>query len=124
MQQISHLFNTTAFLVLRSSGKPIDWSGTVPEFRDYHRRMWAGEVELADKEVKIVYGTKNSELFQIGMQPPTCNPLKDAPHSGAGLFFASRTSKRHHGPPSDRIGDASSPAITIEPTTSGRYDNP
>jgi hypothetical protein len=56
MQQIAHLFYTMAFLFLGSSGKPIDWSGTVPEFRDYHRRMWAGEVDLADKDVKIVYG--------------------------------------------------------------------
>jgi hypothetical protein len=56
MQQISHLFYTMAFLHLGAMGKPIDWSGTVPEFRDYHRRMWAGEVDLADKDVKIVYG--------------------------------------------------------------------
>ena len=56
MQQIAHLFYTMAFLFQGSSGKPIDWSGTVPEFRDYHRRMWAGEVDLADKDVKIVYG--------------------------------------------------------------------
>jgi hypothetical protein len=56
MQQIAHMFYTMAFLLLGSSGKPIDWSGAVPEFRDYHRRMWAGEVDLADKEVKIVYG--------------------------------------------------------------------
>ena len=56
MQQIAHLFYTMAFLFQGSPGKPIDWSGTVPEFRDYHRRMWAGEVDLADKDVKIVYG--------------------------------------------------------------------
>jgi thiamine kinase-like enzyme len=56
MQQIAHLFYTMAFLSLGSSGKPIDWSATVPEFRDYHRRMWAGEVDLADNDVKIVYG--------------------------------------------------------------------
>ena len=56
MQQIGHLFYTMAFLHLGAMGKPIDWSGTVPEFRDYHRRMWAGEVDLADKDVKIVYG--------------------------------------------------------------------
>jgi len=45
-----------ARVFLGSSGKPIDWSGTVPEFGDYQRRMWAGEVDLADKDVKIVYG--------------------------------------------------------------------
>jgi thiamine kinase-like enzyme len=56
MQQIAHLFYTMAFLFQGYSGKPIDWSGTVPEFRDYHRRMWAGNVDLTDKEVKIVYG--------------------------------------------------------------------
>jgi hypothetical protein len=56
MQQIGHLFYTMAFLFQGSSGKPIDWNGTVPEFTDYHRRIWAGEVDLADKDVKTVYG--------------------------------------------------------------------
>jgi thiamine kinase-like enzyme len=56
IQQIAHLFYTLAFLFLGSSGKPIDWSGTVPEFGEYQRRIWAGEVDLADKDVKIVYG--------------------------------------------------------------------
>jgi diadenosine tetraphosphatase ApaH/serine/threonine PP2A family protein phosphatase len=56
MQQIAHLFYATVFLFQGSSGKPIDWSGTVPEFRDYQRRMWAGEVDLADEDVKIIYG--------------------------------------------------------------------
>lgn len=37
MQQIAHLFYTLAFLFLGSLGKPVDRSGTVPEFSDYHR---------------------------------------------------------------------------------------
>jgi hypothetical protein len=56
MQQIAHLFYTMAFLSLGSSGQPIDWNGAVPEFRDYQRRIWAGGVDLAEKDVKIVYG--------------------------------------------------------------------
>ncbi len=56
MRQMTHLFYTMAFLYLGSSDKPIDWSATVPEFRDFQRRMWAGEVDLTDKDVKIVYG--------------------------------------------------------------------
>ena len=56
MQQISHLFYTLAFLFQGWTGKPIDWSEPVPEFKDYHRRMWAGEVDLTDKDVKVVYG--------------------------------------------------------------------
>ncbi|HLK64949.1 MAG TPA: phosphotransferase [Bryobacteraceae bacterium] len=56
MQQLTHLFYAMGFLTLGSSGKPIDWSGTVPKFSDYHRRMWAGEIDLADNDVKIEYG--------------------------------------------------------------------
>jgi aminoglycoside phosphotransferase (APT) family kinase protein len=62
-QQITHLFYTMAFLLQHSPGKPIDWSGTVPEFGDYQRRMWAGDVDLADKDVKIVYGRVHWERF-------------------------------------------------------------
>ncbi len=56
MQQLSHLFYTMAFLWVGSPGKTIDWSSSVPEFRDYHRRIWAGEINLADPDVKIVHG--------------------------------------------------------------------
>jgi thiamine kinase-like enzyme len=52
MQQLTHLFYTMAFLYQGSS----DWNGAVPEFREYHRRMRTGEVDLADKDVKILYG--------------------------------------------------------------------
>jgi thiamine kinase-like enzyme len=43
IQQISHLFYTMAFLLQASPGKPIDWSGTVVEFRDYNRRCGRGK---------------------------------------------------------------------------------
>jgi aminoglycoside phosphotransferase (APT) family kinase protein len=55
-QQVAHMFYAMAFLLLGSSGKPIDWSETVPGFRDFHRRIWAGEVDLKDSQMKIVYG--------------------------------------------------------------------
>jgi Phosphotransferase enzyme family len=73
MQQIAHLFYTLAFLFLGSSGKPIDWSGTVPEFREYHRRMWAGEIDLADRDVKIVYGRVHWERFLQNARQPRYN---------------------------------------------------
>jgi hypothetical protein len=77
MQQLAHLFYTMAFLFLGSSGKPIDWSGTVPEFGDYHRRMWAGEVDLADKDVKIVHGRVHWErLLQNVRQPRYTEALR------------------------------------------------
>ena len=55
MQQIAHLFYTMAFLFVGSAGEPVDWLGTVPEFKDYNRRMWTGEIDLADRDVKIAY---------------------------------------------------------------------
>ena len=73
MKQVAHMFYAMAFLFLGSSGKPIDWSGTVPEFRDYHRRMWAGEVDLADKDVKIVYGRVHWEQLLQNTQQARFN---------------------------------------------------
>ena len=55
------MFYAMVFLLLGSSGKPIDWSESVPEFRDFHRRIWAGEVNLADHQMKTVYGRVHSE---------------------------------------------------------------
>jgi aminoglycoside phosphotransferase (APT) family kinase protein len=73
MQQIAHLFYTMAFLHLGAMGKPIDWSGTLPEFREYHRRMWAGEVDLADQNVKIVYGRVHWERLLHNVRQPRYN---------------------------------------------------
>ena len=56
MQQVAHIFYAMAYLLQGSSGKPIAWSETVPEFRDFHRRIWAGEVNLADNRMKTVHG--------------------------------------------------------------------
>ena len=55
MQQVAHMFYAMGFLLLGSSGKPINWSETVPELRDFHRRIWAGEVNLADNQMKTAY---------------------------------------------------------------------
>ena len=67
-QQAAHIFYAMGFLLLGSSGKPIDWSETVPEFRDFHRRMWADEVNLKDKQMKIVYGRVHWEQLLRNVQ--------------------------------------------------------
>ena len=71
MQQIAHLFYTMAFLTLGSQpDKAADWNAAVPDFREYHRRIWAGEVDLADKDVKIVYGRVHWERFLHNVRQP------------------------------------------------------
>ncbi|MEO5923048.1 MAG: phosphotransferase [Bryobacteraceae bacterium] len=61
MRQVVHMFYATVFLMLGSAGKPIDRSDTLPSFRDFHQRIWAGEFNLADDELKIVYGNVHWE---------------------------------------------------------------
>jgi hypothetical protein len=70
MRQVAHLFYTMAFLSAGSSGEPIDWSGTVPEFSDYQRRMWTGEVDLSDNDLKIAYGRVNWERLLHNVRQP------------------------------------------------------
>jgi len=56
MRQVVHLLAATVFLLLGAAGKPIQPSGKVPSFSDFHRRIWAGGVDLADNDLKIAYG--------------------------------------------------------------------
>lgn len=56
MRHVLHMFYATVFLLLGSGGKPIDLSEKLPSFEDFHRRIWAGEINLANNDLKIVYG--------------------------------------------------------------------
>jgi hypothetical protein len=56
-----HIFYAMAFLLVDSSGKPVDRTENAPEFGDFGRRIWAGEVKLRDNDVKIVYGRVHLE---------------------------------------------------------------
>ncbi len=56
MRQVLHMFSATIFLLLGSAGKPVGQRENLPSFRDFHRRIWAGEINLADNDMKIAYG--------------------------------------------------------------------
>ncbi len=56
MRQVLHMFYAAVFLLLGSRVSPLEEGGEVPSFRDFHQRIWAGEVDLADNGMKIVYG--------------------------------------------------------------------
>jgi hypothetical protein len=56
--------------LLGSAGKPIRQDETPPSFRDFHDRIWAGEIDLADNDLKVVYGMVHwEELLQNVCQP-------------------------------------------------------
>jgi len=56
MRQALHMFYVAVFLLLGSACKPISHSENLPSFREFHRRIWEGEANLADNDLKIVYG--------------------------------------------------------------------
>jgi hypothetical protein len=56
MRQVMHMFSATVFLLLGSAGRSISQSENLPSFRDFHRRIWAGEVSLADNDMKTACG--------------------------------------------------------------------
>ena len=68
MRQMVHIFYAAVFLLLSSAGKPIDLSEKLPSYRDFYRRIWASEVNLADNDLKIVYGRVHWEQFLQKMQ--------------------------------------------------------
>jgi hypothetical protein len=68
MQQVVHMFYAMVFLLLGSSGEPVDRSEKAPEFKAFHRRMWAGEFNLADSHTKVVYGRVHWERLLQNMR--------------------------------------------------------
>lgn len=73
MQQIVHMFYAMVFLLMGSSCEPLDQSEKAPEFKAFHRRFWAGEVNLTDKDTKIVYGRVHWERLVENMRQARFN---------------------------------------------------
>lgn len=67
MQQVAHMFYTMGFLWLGSFGGPVHPSEKVPTFRDFHRRIWAGEIDLADNQMKTDNGRVHWEQLVQNM---------------------------------------------------------
>jgi thiamine kinase-like enzyme len=57
MRQIAHMAYAMVFMRLGSGGKAIEPNAKAPGFRDFHNRIWVGEVSLVTDEAKLRYGT-------------------------------------------------------------------
>jgi aminoglycoside phosphotransferase (APT) family kinase protein len=68
MRQVLHMFYAAVFLLLGSAGKPIPRPDNPSSFREFHDRIWAGEVDLADNDMKIVYGRVHWEELLTNVQ--------------------------------------------------------
>jgi thiamine kinase-like enzyme len=77
MQQVAHIFYAMGFLLTGSSGQPVNQSENVAESRDYHQRLWTGEVNLVDQQSKVLYGRVHLEqLFRNTRQARFNEALK------------------------------------------------
>jgi thiamine kinase-like enzyme len=70
MRQVMHMLDSAVFLLLGSSSKPVDQSEKAPEFRTFHQRIWAGEINLADNDLKVVYGRVHWEQLLQNIRRP------------------------------------------------------
>jgi|SRR5580692_9742887 hypothetical protein len=70
MRQAVHMFYAAVFLLLGSAGEPISQTENLPSFGDFHRRIWADGVNLADNDLKILYGMVHWVQLLRNMQQP------------------------------------------------------
>ncbi len=76
MRQVMHMLAAAVFLMLGSAGKPIRKDANPPSFRDFHERIWAGEINLSDNEQKIVYGRVHWEQLLQNMRQTLTEALR------------------------------------------------
>jgi aminoglycoside phosphotransferase (APT) family kinase protein len=55
MRQVTHMAYAMVFMRLGSGGKAIETHAKAPGFRDFHNRIWAGEISLVTDEAKLRY---------------------------------------------------------------------
>jgi len=55
MRQILHMSYAAVFLAFGAPGKAVDASARVRGYRDFHDRVWSGEIRLDGSEAKIEY---------------------------------------------------------------------
>lgn len=70
MQQIIHMSYFTVFMTIAApKGNPIDLNVIAKyDFRDFHNRMWAGEIDLANNESRLEYALVHMEKLHSNMR--------------------------------------------------------
>lgn len=56
MRQLVHMFYAIVYTNIGTAGKPVHPDAPVPDFREFHNRLWAGEVSLETPERKVQFG--------------------------------------------------------------------
>jgi aminoglycoside phosphotransferase (APT) family kinase protein len=70
MRQVAHMSYAMVFMRLGSGGKPIEPNTNAPDFRDFHNRIWAGEISLATDGPKLQYANVHMNQLLQNMRTP------------------------------------------------------
>lgn len=70
MRQVMHMLSAAVYLLLGAAGKPIRQNQNPPSFREFHERIWAGEIHLADNRRKVAYGMVHWEQLSQNVRQP------------------------------------------------------
>jgi len=64
MRQILHMSSAAVFFLIGSAGKPVEPDANVLSFRDFHSRVWSGEISVAPADTKLQYARVHlNQLF-------------------------------------------------------------
>ena len=63
MGQLLHMFYAAFLVVLGATGKPIELNAKGPDFRNFHDRIWAGDVSLGTVDAKLQYARIHVNQF-------------------------------------------------------------
>jgi thiamine kinase-like enzyme len=63
MQQLLHVFYTSIFIMYASKSVPIKIDNSKSNFRDFHKHMWEGEIDLSKDENKLQYALVHMNQF-------------------------------------------------------------
>jgi len=70
MRQLLHTFYPAVLMLFGLKGKLMDSNGRAQDFRDFHDRILAGEVNLAAEEAKLQYARVHMNQFLQNMREP------------------------------------------------------
>ena len=85
MRQVLHLMYAAIFLLF-ASGRRVTGSERLPSFREFHDRVWAGDVDLSDDGMKVIYaGVHWKRLLENAGQARFDEALKIAAEKNAGV---------------------------------------
>jgi aminoglycoside phosphotransferase (APT) family kinase protein len=68
MRQIVHTFYFTCFILLSNPQGPIDIDTPRPNYREFHNRIWSGEISLADMDNRRLYALVHMDQLKQNLQ--------------------------------------------------------